>query len=191
VLFADLAGFTRASAQLRATKSARVLNEYLSRMNDVVFAHGGTVDKYMGDGLMVLFGAPVRLEAKEQLQRAAACALAMQRVMAELNADWARAGLPELLLRIGVHHGPEVVGNFGDARRSDYTAIGPTVNLASRIEGVCPPGEVLVSGDVYDFLPETAGVDAGTFELKGIDGAVRCFRLVDPLRGPSVRIALH
>jgi adenylate cyclase len=184
VLFADLSGFTKTSAQLRATKMARVLNEYLSKMNDVVFAHGGTIDKYMGDGIMVIFGAPVRMETKHQVLRAAKCALAMQRAMAELHATWRKEGLPEILLRIGIHHGPVVVGNFGDARRSDYTAIGPTVNLASRIEGQCVPGSVLVSGEVCDFLPEAMAEDAGTFQLKGLEGAVRCFRLVD---GEGVR----
>jgi signal transduction histidine kinase/DNA-binding response OmpR family regulator len=179
VLFGDLAGFTKTSAQLRATKMARLLNEYLSKMNDVVFAHGGTIDKYMGDGIMVIFGAPVRLEARDQVHRAAKCALAMQRAMTELHAQWRKEGLPEIPLRIGVHHGPVVVGNFGDARRSDYTAIGPAVNLASRIEGQCPPGSVLVSGEVCDFLPEAMAEDAGTFQLKGIEGVVRCFRLVD------------
>jgi adenylate cyclase len=86
VLFGDLAGFTRTSAQLRAGKMARLLNEYLARMNDVVFAHGGTIDKHMGDGIMVIFGAPVRAEAKEQVLRAARSALAMQRAMGELTA---------------------------------------------------------------------------------------------------------
>jgi adenylate cyclase len=183
ILFSDIAGFTRTSAKLRAAKMARLLNEYLGKMNDVVFAHGGTIDKYMGDGIMVIFGAPVRLEAKDQVRRAAACAIAMQHAMADLNARWVADGLPELKLRVGLHHGPVVVGNFGDARRSDYTAIGPTVNLASRIEGACPEGGVLASGEVYDFLPEQMAEDAGAFELKGIEGAVRCFRLV--LGSPS------
>jgi adenylate cyclase len=187
VLFADLAGFTKASAKLRAPKVARLVNEYLSTMSRVVFAHGGTVDKYMGDGVMVFFGAPVRLEAKEQVLRAARCALAMQRAMADLSTKWTTEGLPEIAMRVGVHHGPVVVGNFGDARRSDYTAIGPTVNLASRIEGAATPGGVLVSGEVYDFLPEQMAEDAGAFELKGIDGAVQCFRLVD--RGEKEAVA--
>lgn len=177
-MFADLAGFTRTSAKLRAAKMARLLNEYLTRMNDVIFAHGGTIDKYMGDGIMVIFGAPVHLEAKEQVRRAAHCAIAMQRAMSELNARWTSEGLPDIPLRVGVHHGPVVVGNFGDARRSDYTAIGPTVNLASRIEGACAEGGVLVSGEVYDFLPEKMAEDAGALELKGVEGVVRCFRLV-------------
>jgi len=179
VLFGDLAGFTKTSAQLRATKMARMLNEYLSKMNDVVFAHGGTIDKYMGDGIMVIFGAPVRLEASDQVRKATECALAMQRAMTELHTRWRKEGLPEIPLRVGVHHGPVVVGNFGDARRSDYTAIGPTVNLASRIEGQCPPGSVLVSGEVCDFLSEGMAEDAGTFQLKGIEGLVRCYRLVE------------
>jgi adenylate cyclase len=110
--------------------------------------------------------------------------------MGDLNARWTAEGLPELKLRIGLHHGPVVVGNFGDARRSDYTAIGPTVNLASRIEAAAPEGGVLASGEVYDFLPEEMAEDAGSFELKGVEGPVRCFRL--RLGAPtSLSLAIH
>ena len=81
-------------------------------------------------------------------------------------------------MRIGIHHGPIVVGTFGCEERSDYTAIGPTVNMASRIEAACKPGEVLVSGQLCDLLPPTLTEDAGSFELKGIDGEQRLYKLV-------------
>jgi len=178
VLFSDLCGFTAMTATLRAVKVARILNEYLEVMNDVIFEHGGTIDKFIGDAIMVLFGAPKAMRPDEQARRAAQCALSMQEAMEELNAKWAAQEIPDLKMRIGIHHGPTVVGNFGSKKRSDYTAIGPTVNMASRIESACEPGQAYVSGEICDYLPEEMVEVAGTFELKGVSGAVTLYRLV-------------
>ena len=111
-------------------------------------------------------------------KHAAACALAMQERMVGLNQRWEKEQIPELKMRIGIHHGPVVVGTFGCEERSDYTAIGPTVNMASRIEGVCEPGDVLISGELCDLLPEEMAEEAGSFQLKGIDGERRLYKLV-------------
>jgi len=157
---------------------AGLMNEYLERMVEVVFAHGGTIDKFIGDAIMVIFGAPVELNPPEQAQRAVSCAMAMHASMDELNQEWKVRGLPELKMRIGIHHGPVVVGNFGSRERSDYTAIGPTVNLASRIESVCEPGAVFVTAGVCDYLDAASFEEAGAFELKGIGQKVTCYRLV-------------
>ncbi len=178
ILFSDLTGFTSLSSTIRAAKIARVLNEYLSSMTDVIFSHGGTIDKFIGDAIMVIFGAPMPLTPTEQATRATQCAASMQEAMVGLNEKWIQEGIPEFKMRIGIHNGPVVVGNFGSKRRSEYTAIGPTVNLASRIESACEPGQIFISGELYDYLPEDAAALAGEFELKGLDGKHNLYRLV-------------
>ena len=176
ILFSDLSGFTLLTNKLRAGKMARLLNEYLAVMTDVIYDHGGTIDKFIGDAIMVIFGAPVEMSPVEQAERASQCALAMYRSLETLNQRWGEENIPEISMRIGVHQGPVVVGTFGGEKRSDYTAIGPTVNVASRIETACTP-EVFISGELFDCLPETMAEEAGEFELKGMTGAQTLFRL--------------
>ena len=178
ILFSDLVGFTALTSKLRSVKMARILNEYLHCMNDVIFQHGGTVDKFIGDAIMVIFGAPVSMDPETQAQKATECALRMQEAMVELNQSWAEDDIPELQMRIGIHHGPVVVGHFGSEMRSDYTAIGPTVNQASRVESHCAPGEVYISGEVCDYLAEDKAAEVGSFELKGVSGERTLYKLL-------------
>ena len=179
VLFSDLCGFTSASERVGPEPMSEVLNQYLSLMNDVIFKHGGTIDKFIGDAIMVLFGAPLELSPEEQARKACDCAMEMQRTMAEMSAAFEAAGIGQLTMRIGIHQGDAVVGNFGSAQRSDYTAIGPTVNLASRIESACTPGSVFVSDAVQSLVPGQSIAEAGAFELKGFDGRKMLYVLVD------------
>ncbi|SVE00436.1 uncharacterized protein METZ01_LOCUS453290, partial [marine metagenome] len=179
VLFSDLKGFTAMSNKLPAAKVGKLLNQYFEVMTEVVFDHEGTLDKFIGDAMMVLFGAPVEMSPNEQARRAARCALAMQAAVPRLNEIWEAEGLQPPACRIGIHQGPVVVGNFGSQRRSDYTAIGTTVNLAARLESVCEAGEALVSVDIANFLPEEAFTRAGEFELKGFGEPVPAFRLIE------------
>ena len=109
----------------------------------------------------------------------------MQRAMDELNDAWAADRLPKFMLRIGVHHGPVVVGIFGSDKSSQYTTIGPTVNLAVRIESACAPGQCFVSGEVCDLLPEGYAELPGEFELKGVDGTRNLFRLLPEAAGDA------
>ena len=177
VLFSDLQGFTKYANHISPTELSERLNEYLAEMTDIIFEYGGTIDKFIGDAIMVLFGAPRTMDPTSQARAASACAQAMQRRMALLMERWRESGAPTMAMRIGVHQGPMVVGSFGSASRSDYTAIGANVNFAARIEPVCIPGEVFVSEEIAQRLGPALVESAGTFELKGFDEPPPLYRL--------------
>ena len=175
VVFATLVGFARTAALLPGDEAASVLNEHLGRMTDVVYEHKGSIDKFIGGTIMLLFGAPVELAPRDQVSRAVACARAMQRAAEELDRQRVARGLSSMPLRVGIHYGPAVVGNFGGALRADYTAVGSTVNLAARLESRCEPGQILVSGELVDYLPEGTARETGSLRLKGFSREVPCF----------------
>jgi adenylate cyclase len=143
VLFADLRGFTRTAEALGPTDTVRMLNEHFEHLVDEVFRFGGVLDKFVGDALMALWGAPVARE--DDALRALRCALAMQRRIAKLGAARAERGLAPQQIGVGVHIGDAVVGSMGAPMRLDYTAIGPCVNLANRLCSLAGPGEVVTS----------------------------------------------
>lgn len=143
VLFADIRGFTRLSEHAPPEKIVGLLNRYFSAMTDIIFAHGGTLDKYLGDGLMSLFGAPTT--TPEDASNAMNAAVAMQRRILGINLELRQEGLAEIGVGIGLHTGEATVGYIGSERRSEYTAIGDTVNTASRLESNAKSGEILVS----------------------------------------------
>ncbi|MBK8265964.1 MAG: adenylate/guanylate cyclase domain-containing protein [Nannocystis sp.] len=133
ILFADIRGFTAIAERLPAAEVVDLLNAALSRLADAVFAHHGTLDKFTGDGLMAIFGAPVG--QPDDAARAVAAGLAMLDAIHDLDARRS-AGAPTLAIGVGIHTGEAIVGNIGSTRRLDYTAIGDAVNLASRVEGL-------------------------------------------------------
>jgi adenylate cyclase len=143
VLFADIRGFTRISEHAPPEKIVTLLNKYFSAMTDIIFAHGGTLDKYLGDGLMALFGAPAT--TPQDAGNALNAAVAMQRRIIGINQELSGEGLPEIGAGIGLHTGEATVGYIGSERRSEYTAIGDTVNTASRLESNSLGGEILIS----------------------------------------------
>jgi adenylate cyclase len=143
VLFADIRGFTRISEHAPPEKIVQLLNRYFSAMTDIIFAHGGTLDKYLGDGLMALFGAPTT--TPKDAANALSAAVAMQRRMIGINVELMEEGFPEIGIGIGLHTGEVTVGYIGSERRSEYTAIGDSVNTASRLESNAKGGQILVS----------------------------------------------
>src|SRR5205809_2889007 len=143
VLFADIRGFTRISEHAPPEKIVGLLNRYFSAMTDIIFAHGGTLDKYLGDGLMALFGAPTT--TPQDANNALNAAVAMQRGIIGINQELKAEGFPEIGVGIGLHTGEVIVGYIGSERRSEYTAIGDAVNTASRLESNAKAGEILVS----------------------------------------------
>src|SRR5918992_451203 len=143
ILFADIRGFTRISEHAAPEKIVDLLNRYFSAMTDIIFAHGGTLDKYLGDGLMALFGAPTA--TPDDASNALAAAVAMQRRMISINTELREEGFQEIGIGIGLHTGDVTVGYIGSDRRSEYTAIGDAVNTAARLESNAKGGQILVS----------------------------------------------
>ncbi|NER83406.1 MAG: adenylate cyclase, partial [Leptolyngbya sp. SIO1D8] len=173
VLFSDLVGFTPLSNQLGPLRVAQLLNEYLGAMTDAIFANGGTVDKFMGDGVLALFGAPEELPIVEQAQRAMAAVKQMHAALADLNQRWQSQGIQSVRVRYGIHQGDAVVGMFGSVVRADYTAIGPCVNLASRLQEVADPNSVLVSWELAQHLPEDMILETRSVKLRGLPTPMR------------------
>ncbi len=132
VLFSDIRHFTELAEKLPPEQVVSLLNEYFGTMLEVIFRYNGTLDKFLGDGIMVEFGAP--LDDKLQEKHAVMTAIDMQKELIKLNAKWEKENKPPIRIGIGIHTGPAIVGNIGSEKRLDYTAIGDTVNVSARLE---------------------------------------------------------
>jgi adenylate cyclase len=143
VLFADIRGFTALSERENPEKVVGLLNRYFSAMTDIIFDHGGTLDKYIGDGLMAIFGAPTA--TPEDALNAVKAAVTMQKRITTLNEELRVDGMEQIAVGIGLHTGEATIGYIGSDKRSEYTAIGDTVNLASRLESNAAGGQILIS----------------------------------------------
>ncbi|MBK6579471.1 MAG: AAA family ATPase [Sandaracinaceae bacterium] len=176
VVMADLRGFSTAASALPPEDVLRVINHFLAGMTEVIFQYGGTIDEVLGDGLLVLFGAPV--SRPDDADRAVACAIAMQSAMAAVNARNAALGLPQLEMGIGIHTGEAVVGNLGSDKRAKYGVVGTVVNLAARIEGLTTGGQVLISSETSAFVSAPLELRASTtFQPKGASTPLSVFEV--------------
>lgn len=154
VLFADIRGFTSFSENVNPEKVVGLLNHYFSEMTEIIFKHGGTLDKYIGDGLMALFGAPTA--TPDDAKNALKAAVAMQERIVTLNDELVAEGYAMVAVGMGLHTGEATIGYIGSEKRSEYTAIGDTVNLASRLESNTEGGQIIISeatanaaGDIF------------------------------------------
>ena len=186
LLFADVRGFTTMAEKMKPREAVEVLNEFFARMTDVIFEHDGTLDKYLGDGLMALFGAPFALQ--NDAEAAVRAAVNMQKSLAELNRISGRAPLN---IGIGIHTGEAVVGFLGTERRMDYTAIGDTVNVASRLTSQAGPGQIVISTATYaQICPEIPCCQLSAMKLKGRDEPIEVHEVLwrEPLpRNPTAK----
>jgi class 3 adenylate cyclase/ActR/RegA family two-component response regulator len=171
ILFSDIRGFTTLSERLPPKELASVLAVHLAAMAEVVLAHGGTIDKFAGDAVMAVFGAPEPIP--DHAERALRCALAMQARQAELNEA---AALP-LEMGIGVNTGVVVAGTVGGAGRLEYTVVGDAVNVAQRLQAVAGPGEVVASAETVSAAPGVSAEPAGAQEVKGRREPVEVYRV--------------
>lgn len=179
ILFSDVRNFTNRSEGMDAAELVLLLNEYLTRMVDIIQARQGMVDKFLGDGIMAIFGAP--LPDSQSRLHAVQAGREMQKALELLNAHLVGRGLAPLQIGIGVHFGEVVVGNVGSPRRMEYTAIGDVVNAASRIEGLSKkyPGGVLISAQVREGLPEDTPAEyVGQEQVKGKRQPLTLYRVM-------------
>ena len=186
VLMSDLKGFTSLTQERSAAGESelhvRQLNEYLGAMVEVVAAHGGTIDKFIGDAVMAVFGSPVSRGVAAEAGQAVRCAIAMRVALADLNADWARCGIATLDNGVGLASGQVVVGQIGSPRRMEFTVIGDTVNLAARLESVTRQVQeaVLFDAATAALLAEDAGLAVASLGLQAVKslGEVEVFTAV-------------
>ncbi len=174
VLFADLRGFSTSATGLEPELVVDLLNSYLGVMVDVILRFSGTLDKFIGDGVMALFGAPAPLP--DAAEKAVSCAVEMQEEIGRLNRQRHRDGEPHLHLGIGVSCGEAIVGNIGSPVRMDFTAIGETVNLAARLQEISRGGEILVGEKVYQGVRDHFQIRAlAPGVVKGVGGRVSIY----------------
>jgi adenylate cyclase len=176
ILFADIVGFTRLSETMPPREINIILNRYFSRMTDIVFSHGGTLDKYIGDGLMAVFGAP--MEKEDDAERAVRTALEIRRqltaMMKTTSAD------RRFDIRVGLNTGRVVAGNIGSPKRMEYTVIGDPVNVASRLESIAKPNQIIIGEETFGLVKSKFKIqEIGTRKVKGKSSAVMAYEVLE------------
>ncbi|HXQ28308.1 MAG TPA: adenylate/guanylate cyclase domain-containing protein [Gemmatimonadales bacterium] len=176
IFFSDIRGFTPLSETMGPDEIATLLTEYFTEMVEIVFEHSGTLDKFMGDAIMALWGAPIAHE--DDADRAMTCALDQLIALEKLNAKWKREGRPEIGIGIGINFGDVFAGNIGSHRRLEYTVIGDAVNTASRLCSSAGPNEILLSDPFYRQLKTPPPVETlEPIQVKGKAKKVPVYRV--------------
>ncbi len=177
VVFSDVVGFTNTADEMEPEELVTLLNEYLAEMADIAEEYGTTINQFVGDGLMIIFGAPETSSDHDNALRAVRMAMSMQERMAQLQERWFHAGFQRPFhIRIGINTGVASVGDFGSAGRRTYSAIGTQTNLAARIQDRCTPGGVLISHSTWAMVKDDIEcVPNGEIEVKGIHYPVRTY----------------
>jgi adenylate cyclase len=176
IFFSDIRGFTPLSESMGPDEIATLLNEYFTEMVELVFEHSGTLDKFMGDAIMALWGAPIAHE--DDADRAMSCAMDQLAALEKLNVKWKSEGRPELGIGIGINYGEVFAGNIGSDRRLEYTVIGDAVNTASRLCSSAGPNEIVLSDSFYQLLKKPPKVDPlEPVQVKGKSKKVPVYRV--------------
>ena len=205
VFFSDIKDFTRTAENLQPEALTEYLNEYFSEMTQIALSHGATIDKYIGDAVMLFFGDPESKGVREDARACVEMALQMQEQMRILGRRWKERGFDTpFVIRIGINTGYCNVGNFGSEQRLTYTIIGGEVNVAQRLEANAEPGGILISHETYSQVEDLVDVEPKeSFQLKGIDRHVKSYAVkgrknielhqlrLDHPSGVHIDLALH
>ncbi|WP_369602127.1 adenylate/guanylate cyclase domain-containing protein [Hahella sp. SMD15-11] len=181
VFFSDIKGFTDLSEEIEPESLTELLNHYFNEMSQIALKYGGTIDKFVGDSIMIFFGDPTSRGAKEDTLACVAMAIEMRKHMKILRQKWRSQGVrTPLEIRMGINTGYVTVGNFGAENRMDYTIIGKEVNLASRLESMAEPGEILVSYETFALIKDTIMCrDKGQITVKGFSKPIPIYSVID------------
>jgi adenylate cyclase len=181
VFFSDIAGFTETADRLESEDLTRLVNHYLTEMSQIALSYGATIDKYVGDAIVIFFGDPETRGVNEDALACVEMAIAMRKRMRELQDMWRASGIEKpLQCRTGINTGYCTVGNFGSEDRMDYTIMGGGVNLASRLEAAAKPGEILISYETHASVHHRIHCEErGHISVKGIAYPVATYQVVD------------
>ena len=187
IFFSDIKDFTATTERLQPEEITSLLNEYFTEMSAIALKHGGTVDKFIGDAILIFFGDPETRGTQEDARACLRMAMDMQRRLSELNAKWRAAGVEHpFRVRMGINTGFCNVGNFGSVDRMDYTIIGAEANLAARLQAVAEPGQIVISYETYALVREVVAARAlASISMKGISREVVPYAIEGMLDGSS------
>ena len=181
IFFSDIQGFTTITDSMESEELSKMLNNYLDEMAKIALKWGGTLDKFIGDAIMVFFGDPEFIDDKTHALRAAHMALEMRERLSELRLDWLDSGVSQPLhIRMGINTGYCTVGNFGSENRMDYTIIGGQVNIASRLETSAPVDGILISHETFALIQDEIQCEyQGEIQVKGVHSRIKTYQVVE------------